>query len=325
MERNQAFDVLKGIGIIAVIIGHLETLPYYPYRNFVFAFHMPLFFIVAGFFYNIKPVKVCFKKDFKRLIIPYFFTSIIVLLEFSAYSFYKGNFSRIFEYLFAIFFCSGSGHSSLIWPIVPCAGPIWFLVAMFWCKTVYNWLRNHHINTVTIGVISILSTCIDKYLINLPFCILPGLSAMMFYLLGDLCKQYKFKHFKHKTIVIFCSIPFFIFCIFYSELFMVKCHYKYYPIDVIGACGGTYLFYKLSTFIVQSKFKYINSFLTWFGVNSLIVLSFHTIEFHRELWNILNIPNIWSLQLLLKIIFASLGILLVYRLKLTRIVFCIKK
>lgn len=322
MERNQAFDILKGIGIIAVIIGHLETLPYYPYRNFVFAFHMPLFFIIAGYFYKIKPVKVCFKKDFKRLIIPYFFTSIIVLLEFSAYSLYKGDFSRFFEYLFAIFFCSGSGHSSLIWPVVPCVGPIWFLVAMFWCKTVYNWLKNHHVNTVTIGIISVLSTCLDKYLINLPFCILPGLSAMMFFLLGDLCKEYKFKH---KTIVTLCCVPIFIFCIFYSELFMVKCHYKYYPLDIIGACGGTYLFYKLSTYIVQSKSKYIKSFLTWFGVNSLIVLSFHTIELHRELWNMFHIPNLWYLQLLLKMLFASLGILLVYRFKLTRKVFSIKK
>ena len=321
MERNQAFDILKGIGIIAVIIGHLETLPYYPYRNFIFAFHMPLFFIIAGYFYKIKPIKKSFKKDFKRLVIPYLFTSTIVLIEFLLYAIYKNNFSRVFDYFFAIFFCSGSGHTSLIWPIVPCVGPIWFLVAMFWCKTIYNYLRIHHVNLVIIGAIAILATIVDKYIINLPFCILPGISAIIFFMLGDICKD--LKNLKHKNVILACAIITFLFCVFFSELSMVKCHYKYYPIDIIGACGGTYLFYKLSTFIVQSKSKYIKSFLTWFGVNSLIVLSIHTIELHRELWNMFHIPNIWFLQLFLKLIIASVGILVVYKFTLTRKVFCL--
>ena len=51
-ERNEIIDIMKGIGIIAVIIGHMWNVPEVPYRNFIFSFHMPLFFLIAGYFYK---------------------------------------------------------------------------------------------------------------------------------------------------------------------------------------------------------------------------------------------------------------------------------
>ena len=47
-KRIEWIDVSKGITIILMMIGH-----YVPYgsqvRNFIFAFHMPLFFILSGY------------------------------------------------------------------------------------------------------------------------------------------------------------------------------------------------------------------------------------------------------------------------------------
>lgn len=45
--RNVTFDIMKGIGILAVIIGHINDIPYMPYRHICFSFHMPLFFFVG--------------------------------------------------------------------------------------------------------------------------------------------------------------------------------------------------------------------------------------------------------------------------------------
>ena len=45
-QRNEAIDILKGIGIILVLTAHsLEGVV----SQFAYTFHMPLFFIVMGF------------------------------------------------------------------------------------------------------------------------------------------------------------------------------------------------------------------------------------------------------------------------------------
>ena len=50
--RDINIDILKGIGMVLVIIGHTGCIwPFYPAIN---AFHMPMFFIVSGLFFSTK-------------------------------------------------------------------------------------------------------------------------------------------------------------------------------------------------------------------------------------------------------------------------------
>ena len=75
--RNATFDMLKGIGILLVIIGHTFMKEIGPYIQ---TFHMPLFFMVAGFFFKYKPLKDQLIRDSRRLILPYLFVVIITTL-----------------------------------------------------------------------------------------------------------------------------------------------------------------------------------------------------------------------------------------------------
>ncbi|MBF1069294.1 MAG: acyltransferase family protein, partial [Prevotellaceae bacterium] len=50
-KRIEALDIAKGIGIILVIIGHMSS-SYL--RDWIYSFHMPLFFIISG---------ICFKTE----------------------------------------------------------------------------------------------------------------------------------------------------------------------------------------------------------------------------------------------------------------------
>ena len=70
--RNPTFDIMKGIGILAMIIGHCP-IPL-PIRELIFSWHMPLFFIISGFFYKKNEYHVLFKKNVRGLIKPYIFT-----------------------------------------------------------------------------------------------------------------------------------------------------------------------------------------------------------------------------------------------------------
>lgn len=65
-NRDNTFDIIKGIGILLVIIGHLAH-GYGVLIPIIYTFHMPLFFIVSGYFYKEKGVKELFYRDFRVL------------------------------------------------------------------------------------------------------------------------------------------------------------------------------------------------------------------------------------------------------------------
>lgn len=77
-ERLSWLDVLKGIGIILVVIGHV-----YSNRtvfNWLYSFHMPLFFLAAGWVYKEKSVLTDIKRRIQTIVVPYFSFGLLVLL-----------------------------------------------------------------------------------------------------------------------------------------------------------------------------------------------------------------------------------------------------
>lgn len=81
MQHYREIDILRGIAIILVILGHAIIV--YPVNlmnvvwcksvfSFVITLHMPIFFGVAGFcFHQNKSYTYMVKKKFARLLIPY--------------------------------------------------------------------------------------------------------------------------------------------------------------------------------------------------------------------------------------------------------------
>ena len=69
ITRNEWVDRIKFIGIIAVILGRMDS----PFGSYILSWHMPLFFLISGFFINLDfPFKKFLQKDFARLMLPYF-------------------------------------------------------------------------------------------------------------------------------------------------------------------------------------------------------------------------------------------------------------
>lgn len=80
-KRLDYLDMLKGIGIVLVVLGHTPTLSE-GIRIWLISFHMPLFFIVSGILFAFKDsAKEQFRpylgKRFKSTMIPYFWFSLI--------------------------------------------------------------------------------------------------------------------------------------------------------------------------------------------------------------------------------------------------------
>lgn len=80
-KRNSVISICKGIAIILMVMGHAE--PPTLISNFIYIFHMPLFFITAGYFFSRKymddPWSFCVKR-FKGLYVPFVKWSVFFLL-----------------------------------------------------------------------------------------------------------------------------------------------------------------------------------------------------------------------------------------------------
>ena len=81
MKRDTTISVCKGIAIILMVIAHAEA----PGRlcRFIFEFHMPLFFITAGYFFSLKYLNdeaTFVKKRVKGLYWPFVKWSVFFLI-----------------------------------------------------------------------------------------------------------------------------------------------------------------------------------------------------------------------------------------------------
>lgn len=82
MNRLEEFDIMKGVLIILVVIGHTSLLPQYC-SEVVYWFHMPVFFMITGFLTNrwiSFGNRTLLKHKFISLSIPYFSYCIIFYL-----------------------------------------------------------------------------------------------------------------------------------------------------------------------------------------------------------------------------------------------------
>ena len=85
MSRSLTLDIAKGFGIILVVVGHCikaYTIP----GIFIYAFHMPLFFLISGICFNgekYQEFKPFFYKRLRQLLVPAVtFSAIIVLVSY---------------------------------------------------------------------------------------------------------------------------------------------------------------------------------------------------------------------------------------------------
>ena len=69
--RIDSLDILKGIGIILVVVGHMIGNQLY-IRPWIYAFHMPLFFMLSGYCFNIAKHPQLLPFAVSRVCTPFF-------------------------------------------------------------------------------------------------------------------------------------------------------------------------------------------------------------------------------------------------------------
>lgn len=148
-----------------------------------------------------------------------------------------------------------------------------------------------------------------------------------------------FNLFKRKAVTISCSCVWILYlCVSYyfnSVLGLVAASYPLGLFDYIGSTAAVIVVLFVS-YQILDKIPLVNTFLAWFGKNSLIVLCFHLIEmvalpFQSVIDYGLSIVgiNIFGLSLILtfiaKVLWCSLAIWIVNKSRVLRWVFNIKE
>ena len=308
--RLTVFDILKGIGILLVIICHTFMKEIGPY---ITAFHMPLFFIVAGYFYKQNSFNVHLRKDFRRLVIPYLFICIATMLIASVQE-------------------SRTNHAvSIVTDVLyGCGTPAWFLLGLFGSRAIFNRVlclcpNRYIIVSLVISSIPLAISLHDELPTTLSF--FSSICSVIFVAIGFYVKHHHVLELldSHRIIAITLSVLFWLNTSIFGAVDLHYCIFKLWIIDYLGACGGTYLCYSVSKFIDMNTTK-MKALLVWWGYYSFVVFSFHAIEYVFPNWHVLasfsdNTPIRPYVILAFRLFFAWLAVLVTMRFSILKNIF----
>lgn len=139
-KRLVWLDMAKGLAIVLMVLGHCLDSEL-PMRIFIYSFHMPLFFVLAGFTMHAKPRMQVIRSSARRLLVPYFLVSAILLaFAFVPPSSISGDLDTqksaavvLVEILY------GAGQEGVILGHhFQAIGALWFLPCLFVARIVFN-------------------------------------------------------------------------------------------------------------------------------------------------------------------------------------------
>lgn len=284
-DRINWIDYAKGIGVFAVVIGHMAMSP--TLLLWIFSFHMPLFFIISGIlmyeknkYSNFsKPIWLVIKKRASSLLYPYFVFSIFSIVATVIYKFFQSEVD-IFHGIISTFAFDG-------------IRALWFLPALFLAEIFFIALKKmmkkdiYIILTYAVVVIITSLFCyyydytsdwfVQKYILRLVNILNRALIGSVFICIGYYSMKIKL-HFKgNKILYFFLIITFFIISI--SLLLFNN------GVDLrLSVIGNPIVFYISAIFgayFVITFCKLIDVFhiklhiIPFWGKNSLIIFATH--------------------------------------------------
>lgn len=286
VDRQKDIDVVKGVGIILMVIGHTDS----PFTKVIYGFHMPLFFIISGYLYNINKwnklgIKQLAEKRFRDYIIPYFILGAINLFLNAVSEFLNMGFSielllSTIKHGFWIIYSYGSINK------MPNCTPLWFLPALFISYLYFYTIIKKNLRCQIL--LCICYTILYRILINFITIQFPWhmetalIGAVMMYF-GMLLKKFNFIKRCSVSIILLVMTIGLIGIKFNSRVDMNPNRVGNYILFWIGALG-------VSIGILYLGVKYLKNikFLSFLGQNTILIIGFN--YFFNTL-----IKNIWPL------------------------------
>lgn len=288
--RNLQMDILRGIGIILIVLGHSG----FPNTHFLYLFHLAIFFIVSGYFFKEDYVKdkECLKhfilNKIKRLYVPFVIGNIICVLlnnffiDMNLYSDITHTYYTIKEMLINVLkVILFRGHTEML-------GATWFLPILFMITVIYAIIEylikkypSKNKSLIQL-IVSVLFFGIGYYFsikeINIKIISLQVLTCYILFDFGRRLSKYE-KHIKDNTKAII-MITSFILLVLLNRIGTIELSQQEYTNPIYFICVsilGWYFIYELSYFV--SKIEVLKNGLTYIGKNTMTILILHFVAF----------------------------------------------
>lgn len=274
-KRIGWIDLLKGLGIILVLIGHVSENKYI--NKFIYYFHMPLFFFISGYLFNINK-KDFAKRKYDSLLKPYFIFGFFSFVYWMAIERFLRNQSELnaLKIGFNLFLAKG-GNDNFIYNV-----SLWFLPCLFSVEVIFwsfnKLLKKSKYTNIILIIISIFSMkyFMRKLEYRLYFCLDTALCVLSFYSFGNIFKSQNMekiienKHVLIKSLIVILGI---IVLVYYS-IYGNNIDYNNLKFNSILETYVTAIAGIMITILISSLIKG-NFFLAWLGRNSLLILVLH--------------------------------------------------
>lgn len=274
-ERLLYVDIAKGIGILLVVWGHIGNWGCIaPLYRLISYFHVPIFFMLSGFFFPSKPnYKDFFISKIRRLLKPYYIGGGISFLL-GVYMFQTNEITDFFDFVIG-------GRT---------VGPLWFLTSLFCSMVIFYSIVNHHqcLKIVFSAICLIISYFLFRHHVYLPLNMDMSLMMIPFLYLGNEIRKV---HFTREQMIGVCWIAFLgLFSCFVYDCIHDTDVTNYYnqtigifPMVVFSAFCGSLCVYSSAYLIAESNIKVVKKYLSYIGQNTLVILIFHQTIFKRFL------------------------------------------
>ena len=279
MKRDITIDIVKGIGIFLVVLGHIVS--YDLANKFIYSFHMPLFFFISGitlyFSYkeNIKFREFITKRG-RTILISYFIFSIISFV----YWFFierkiRGQYDISALDNFANIFLA-FGKNDLFSPNVV----MWFLPCLLMSFIIFYFLMKiKKARSIIVIILLIIGFILSYFNIVLPWTLEIALIGVFFLYTGYLYKKNNLENyvFRWIPVTLFGSIILVFICSFYNtSVAMLNGDYGNHLLFLLGAYAGIFMILGISKLLSKLNSKnVIVKTLCFLGKNSIIIMACH--------------------------------------------------
>lgn len=306
MQRNDSIDILKGIGILLVVLGHTG----FAGTSYIYLFHMAVFFMASGYFYkdrysdSLKDLGKAVLKRIRGLWVPVviwntvytllnnllircnIYTSDKIVEDYlddslvSIHSVMSGK-DMLKNIIKGLFF---AGHTEL-------GGAFWFLRVLFYISVSYlcvdfilkRFIHNGRTAIICQGIVSVLFLGVGYFmsLKNIDTFALDKLfSCYCLYYLGMLMSMAVPKKWEKPPVCIVTAIVCFLALLGLGMIGTISLGNNDYvnPLFMLAASVlGWAMVYSVSVLLVKSGF--LNKFFSLLGRNTMIIVIFHFLCF----------------------------------------------
>lgn len=285
-------DALKGIGILSVVIGHVFG------ALFVHLYHMPLFFLIAGYMYRPDENLWRFsRKKTIRLLIPY--VSFFLLLSMS-FILSGHAFSRNGMLYFGRFIYGGSCLKGEL-------GTFWFVTVFYIALLLFNCLIRVRANWICCMTILLCAAyALEMMDIQLPEGLNVVPMALFFLFVG-----YKLRDIPivNSRLFYYLSIPTLLMSAFFVESLYMDMKYAHYGIFIVSlfvSIVWTIAFAIFSHHI--QAIKWLFAALVYLGKASLVIMFLHQfVHIRLRTYNV----NVWLtffISLIVPVLFYTIAV-----------------